>query len=208
MARISVERTRLVRHRTDSPWRTCWRQRPAEKIVFGEPPNTTGQRPVLPRMNQSGRLCITSYLQLRELDLFAPPWSGASPSSHSSFREEVFSVCSHGPAVAGSPYLRPDRAGRLQPNEVERTNILAPGFAFFPPSPPEVFRGLAHGKLYPVTAAQLLPIYTGFLAPIHFFQARKELKPRTSGLRFDRQDYLITYQLLLSCRALVETSRH
>ena len=26
---------------------------------------------------------------------------------------------------------------------------------------------LALGKSYPVTAAQLLPIYTGFLAPIH-----------------------------------------
>jgi len=44
------------------------------------------------------------------------------------------------------------------------------------------------GKLYPVTAAQLLPILTGFLAPAHFFQASKELEPRTNGLRFERQD--------------------
>jgi hypothetical protein len=63
---------------------------------------------------------------------------------------------------------------------------------FFPPSPffcggPECFRGttkepqaarlplqrLASGKLYPVTAAQLLPIFTGFLAPIHFFKLAK-----------------------------------
>jgi ADP-L-glycero-D-manno-heptose 6-epimerase len=32
---------------------------------------------------------------------------------------------------------------------------------------------LAHGKSYPVTAAQLLPIRTGFLAPIHFFKLAK-----------------------------------
>jgi hypothetical protein len=29
------------------------------------------------------------------------------------------------------------------------------------------------GKLYPVTAAQLLPICTGFLAPIHFSKLAK-----------------------------------
>ncbi len=47
------------------------------------------------------------------------------------------------------------------------------GRTFFPPSPPEKFRGLAHGKSYPVTAAQLLPNCTGFLAPIHFFKLAK-----------------------------------
>ena len=30
-----------------------------------------------------------------------------------------------------------------------------------------------NGKSYPVTAAQLLPILTGFLAPIHFFKLAK-----------------------------------
>jgi hypothetical protein len=30
-----------------------------------------------------------------------------------------------------------------------------------------------NGKSYPVTAAQLLPIRTGFLAPIHFFKLAK-----------------------------------
>jgi hypothetical protein len=38
---------------------------------------------------------------------------------------------------------------------------------------PESFRGLALGKSYPVTAAQLLPNCTGFLAPIHFFKLAK-----------------------------------
>ena len=76
-------------------------------------------------------------------------------------------------------------AGRLtQPplhtNEVDRTNILAPGFwsgtcrtHLLPAFTPENFRGLAHGTLYPVTAAQLLPIHTRFLAPIHFFKLAK-----------------------------------
>jgi hypothetical protein len=30
-----------------------------------------------------------------------------------------------------------------------------------------------NGKSYPVTAAQLLPIFTGFLAPIHFSKLAK-----------------------------------
>jgi hypothetical protein len=83
--------------------------------------------------------------------------------SHSSFCEEVFSRTAH----AGT-------------NEVDRTNILASGFwsgtcrtHLLPAFTPENFRGLAHGTLYPVTAAQLLPIRTGFLAPIHFFKLAK-----------------------------------
>jgi len=44
---------------------------------------------------------------------------------------------------------------------------------FFPPSPPKVFGDWPIGKLYPVTAARLLPILTGFLAPIHFFKLAK-----------------------------------
>ncbi len=36
-----------------------------------------------------------------------------------------------------------------------------------------MFSGIGLGKSYPVTAAQLLPICTGFLAPIHFFKLAK-----------------------------------
>src|SRR5881396_4368991 len=79
----------------------------------------------------------------------------ASPSSHSSFCEEVFSS-----RIRGT-------------NEVDRTNILAPGFAFFPPSLPNFFGNWPNGKSYPVTAAQLLPVLTGFLAPIHFSKLAK-----------------------------------
>jgi hypothetical protein len=39
--------------------------------------------------------------------------------------------------------------------------------------PRKVFGNWPIGKSYPVTAAQLLPIYTGFLAPIHFFKLAK-----------------------------------
>ena len=44
---------------------------------------------------------------------------------------------------------------------------------FFPPSPPNAFGDWPNGKSYPVTAAQLLPILTGFLAPIHFSKLAK-----------------------------------
>jgi hypothetical protein len=46
-------------------------------------------------------------------------------------------------------------------------------FTFFPPSPPKAFGDWPSGKLYPVTAAQLLPVLTGFLAPIHFSKLAK-----------------------------------
>src|SRR4029453_4276197 len=55
----------------------------------------------LPGTNQTGRFFITSFLQPRELDLLGshrfgghtpPPQQAGSPSSHSSFCEEVFAV--------------------------------------------------------------------------------------------------------------------
>jgi hypothetical protein len=73
-------------------------------------------------------------------------------------------------------------------NEADRSNILAPGLRS------ETFRThlfpaftvgkelqatrlplqrLARGKSYPVTAAQLLRLHTGFLAPIHLIKLAK-----------------------------------
>jgi hypothetical protein len=46
---------------------------------------------------------------------------------------------------------------------------------------------LACGKSYPVTAAQLPRLRTGFLAPIHCFKVAKNC-PSNSGLRFRIQD--------------------
>jgi len=86
------------------------------------------------------------------------------------FREEVFSLC----VVAG--IVDPGRRGhrpRLQANEVDRTNILAPGFVLLPAFTPDLSGTGLIGKSYPVTAAQLLPSFTGFLAPIHFFKLAK-----------------------------------
>src|SRR3989442_7091183 len=61
-----------------------------------------------------------------------------------------------------------------------RTSILAPGFwrigigppAFFPPSPPEHPK-IGVGKSYPVTAARLLPVFTGFHVPARFLELAK-----------------------------------
>jgi hypothetical protein len=47
------------------------------------------------------------------------------------------------------------------------------GVTSFPPSPPNILGIGPIGKSYPVTAAQLLPIRTGFLAPIHFSKLAK-----------------------------------
>jgi hypothetical protein len=68
-------------------------------------------------------------------------------------------------------------------NEADRSNILAPGFQsetfrihLFPAFTDRRGDRLARGKSYPVTAAQLLRLHTGFLAPIHCFKNRKELR--------------------------------
>jgi len=58
---------------------------------------------------------------------------------------------------------------------------LSTDLAFSPPSPPVPQlrdQRLAHGKSYPVTAAQLLPIHTGFLAPIHCFKLAKNCREK------------------------------
>ena len=56
---------------------------------------------------------------------------------------------------------------------------------------------MADGKLYPVTAAQLLPIHTRFLAPIHFFQARKELDRGVAACALSFKIYLSSAKILV-----------
>jgi hypothetical protein len=51
--------------------------------------------------------------------------------------------------------------------DASATPHLLPAFT------PEIFGDWPNGKSYPVTAAQLLPIHTGFLAPIHFSKLAK-----------------------------------
>ena len=74
----------------------------------------------------------------------------------------------------------PTQWGGYSTNEVDRTNILAPGVCsnlyrnhLVPAFTPESFGDWPNGKSYPVTAAQLLPIRTGFLASIHFSKLAK-----------------------------------
>ena len=78
------ERTRLA----------CTLRRLAGKHVLGEPPNTAGRRPALPGILMLCGVNITSFFQLRESDLLGPDLlrGVASPSSHSPFCEEVFSL--------------------------------------------------------------------------------------------------------------------
>ncbi len=87
----------------------------------------------------------------------------ASPSSHSSFCEEVFSRTAH----AGT-------------NEVDRTNILAPGFwlrkaRLVPAFTPERFRGLAHWEVVSSYSSATAPDSHGISCADPLFQARKEL---------------------------------
>src|SRR5207253_10373939 len=96
---------------------------PWQKEISGAKASSAHGRACAPRkQNQTGRfrIQVTSNSESRTCMAEAAP-----PSSHSAFCEEVFSVC----VVAG--IVDPGRRGhrpRLQPNEVDRTNILAPGF--------------------------------------------------------------------------------
>jgi hypothetical protein len=62
-------------------------------------------------------------------------------------------------------------------SRLHRSSVAAPNA--FGAQPKSSKRHACHyndwpiGKSYPVTAAQLLPILTGFLAPIHFFKLAK-----------------------------------
>jgi hypothetical protein len=76
----------------------------------------------------------------------------------------------------------PDTARRLQPNEVDRTNILAPGFVpalaevtFFPPSPPRTFRDWPNWEVVSSYSSATAPDSHGISCADPLFQARKEL---------------------------------
>jgi hypothetical protein len=79
----------------------------------------------------------------------------------------------HRPALIllfAKKFFRPAFAGRMRWTG-QIFWLLAS--SFFPPSPPNFSRDWPNRKSYPVTAAQLLPILTGFLAPVHFFKLAK-----------------------------------
>jgi len=67
-------------------------------------------------------------------------------------------------------------------------------------TPEKNFQGLAQWEVVSSYSSATAPDSHGISCADPLFQARKELEPRSSGLRFQRQDYLITYQLLPSGR--------
>src|SRR5437867_3100415 len=97
--------------------------------------------------------------------------------SHSSFCEEVFSRTAH----AGT-------------NEVDRTNILAPGYdsadagrTFFPPSPPKVFGDWPMGSCIQLQQRNCSRFTRDFLRRSTFSNSQRT-DSRTSGLRPAVQD--------------------
>src|SRR5213592_1090549 len=58
----------------------------------------------------------------------------------------------------------------------------------------ETFRKLAQWEVVSSYSSATAPEFHGISCADPLFQARKELAPRTSGLRFEGQDYLITCQ--------------
>jgi hypothetical protein len=83
--------------------------------------------------------------------------------SHSSFCEEVFSSRTRGT------------------NEVDRTNILAPGFILLPAFTPEAFRGLAQWEVVSSYSSATAPDSHGISCADPLFQARKELDREVAG---------------------------
>jgi len=130
----------------------------------------------------------------------------ASPSSHSSFCEEVFRSV----AEIVDPGGR-DHRSRLQSNEVDRTNILAPGFAAFPPSPPEKFSGIGPvGSCIQLQQRNCSRVSRDFLRR-STFPSSQRTGMRTSGLHFDGQDYLISELTECFCvldRVSIKPHRH
>jgi len=116
----------------------------------------------------------------------------ASPSSHSSFCEEVFSVVAASLWDAFSSRI----AQRLQPNEVDRTNILAPGFVpisrnhLLPAFTPEKFRELAQlGSRIQLQQRNCSRFSRDFLRR-STFPSSQRTESRSSGSRSGTQDLI------------------
>src|SRR6266567_4795766 len=145
------------------------------KDCFGATPKPTRETRALPgkqKHNRRFRIQVSSNSESRTCMAEA-----ASPSSHSSFCEEVFSR----PAPAGT-------------NEVDRTNILAPGFwsgtcrtHLHPAFTPESFRGLAMGSRIQLQQRNCSRFARDFLRRSTFSSSQRTAS-RSSGLRSALQD--------------------
>src|SRR5947207_3880129 len=130
----------------------------------------------LTKTKHNGRIRITSFLQLESRTCLSPKLRKAHrPALILLFAKKFF----RGPSRTGTyqrfgfaaqprtQFLKIGSSTTLA-NEVERSNILAPGVKPSSRLHRSPWRSIGLGKSYPVTAAQLLPVSTGFLAPIHF----------------------------------------
>ena len=75
----------------------------------------------------------------------------------------------------------------------------------------ETFRGLAQWEVVSSYSSATAPEFHGISCADPLFQARKELGPRTSGLHFKGQDYLISELTESFCvldRASIKPHRH
>jgi hypothetical protein len=117
----------------------------------------------------------TSFLQLRESDLY-----GRGRIAQLSFfflRRSFFALTCRKSAVTDRRYraTRMRWTGQIfwllafEEVESQFSNWSSPSSRLHPRNSGD----WPIGKSYPVTAAQLLPIRTGFLAPIHFFKLAK-----------------------------------
>ena len=118
--------------------------------------------------------------------MFAPQPQGASPSSHSSFCEEVFSLCSHRPA-----------AGRTSHSDVATSRMRWTGQIFWllalPCSRlhPRNFSGIGPmGSRIQLQQRNCSRFSRDFLRRSTFLSSQRT-GSRTTGLRSERQDYLI-----------------
>jgi hypothetical protein len=90
-------------------------------------------------------------------------------------------------------------------NEVDRTNILAPGFVpadagitFFPPSPPTTFRDWPNWEVVSSYSSATAPDSHGISCADPLFQARKELDREVPACAQPCKNYLINPATIVS----------
>src|SRR5207247_372346 len=131
----------------------------------------------LPKLSQTGRFCITSYLQLRESDLYG---RGRIAQLSFFFLRRSFFV-RRGERMRWTGQIFWLLALFRQPPESPSSRL----------HPRNFFRGLAQWEVVSSYSSATAPDSHGISCADPLFQARKELEARTSRLRFERQDYLI-----------------
>jgi len=165
-----------------------------KKDRFGATPKPTSETDVLPRTNQTERFRITSYLQLRELDLLGRHRRRCIVQLSFFFLRRSFFArrsCSgirrgeRRAADTAAPTTRMRWTGQifwLLAYDACAAPHLLPAFT------PEFFRELAQWEVVSSYSSATAPDSHGISCADPLFQARKELESRTSDLRSASQD--------------------